>query len=99
MKHTIRVRQAVLKKAEAGLVDAAPMLITSARRIVPVDTGRLQRSIEAAYSLDGLTLFIGSRVPYAGYVEIGTPKMSAQPYLRPALMENKGNLRRLFKAL
>jgi len=33
---------------------------------------------------------IGTNVDYSVYVEYGTRKMSAQPYLRPALDENKG---------
>jgi hypothetical protein len=30
--------------------------------------------------------FVGSTKPYASYVELGTAKMDAQPYLRPMLM-------------
>ena len=30
-------------------------------------------------------VYVGSHVEYATYVEFGTSRMSAQPYLRPAL--------------
>lgn len=54
-----------------------------AKKIVPVRTGKLKRSIHARVYND--VAIIGSRVFYAPYVEAGTPKMSARPYLRPAL--------------
>lgn len=36
--------------------------------------------------------YVGTNVDYAAYVEYGTYKMQAQPYLRPAADQVKGNL-------
>lgn len=47
-----------------------------------VDTGRLRNSI--THDVDGQTAIIGTNVEYAAYVELGTSKMGARPYLRPA---------------
>lgn len=65
----------------AGRVERA------AKRLCPVDTGRLQGSINHALFIDpdGLVARVGSDVHYAPYVELGTSRMAAQPYLRPAL--------------
>ena len=41
---------------------------------------------------------IGSSCEYAPYVELGTSKMAAQPYLNPALEINKDNIREIFAA-
>jgi HK97 gp10 family phage protein len=54
--------------------------------LCPVDTGRLQASIDYVIVRDakGLVGYVGSNVEYAIYVELGTWRTSAQPYLRPA---------------
>lgn len=49
----------------------------------PVDTGRLQNSIKhKPQSKD--TEVVYTNVEYAIYQEMGTSKMKAQPYMRPA---------------
>lgn len=62
-------------------VDAA------AKRLCPVDTGRLRSSIGWRLAADslGLLALIGTNVHYAPHVEYGTFRMRAQPFLRPAL--------------
>lgn len=60
---------------------------TAAKRLAPVDTGRLRSSISRELGRDGRGLFaqIGTIVDYGPYVEFGTSRMRPQPYLRPAL--------------
>lgn len=52
-----------------------------------VQTGRLRSSIthEIRETPDGLVARIGSNVEYAAYVEQGTDRAPAYPYLLPAL--------------
>lgn len=59
----------------------------TAKRLCPVDTGRLRASVTHALSRDaqGLLGVVGTDVEYAPYVELGTTRMGAQPFLRPAL--------------
>ena len=57
-----------------------------AKEYCPVDTGRLRDSI--TYETGDMSVAVGSDVEYAAYVELGTSKMAAQPYLRPALEES-----------
>ena len=45
--------------------------------------GTLRNSI--SHAVDDNTAIIGTNVEYAPYVELGTSKMDAQPYLRPAI--------------
>jgi HK97 gp10 family phage protein len=42
------------------------------------------------------SVVIGTNVEYAPYVELGTSKMAAQPFLNPALEANKGNIKKIF---
>lgn len=69
------------------LARRAKKVTTVAKRMCPVDTGRLRSSIvdEMGSDGEGLVARIGSDVEYAAYVELGTSRMGAQPYLRPAL--------------
>ena len=56
---------------------------TYAKQLCPVDTGNLRNSITHKQA-DENTEVIGTSVEYAPYVELGTRKSKAQPYLRPA---------------
>lgn len=54
-----------------------------AKKLCPVDTGRLRNSItHQQFSED--TEVIGTNVDYAPYVELGTTRMKARPFLKPA---------------
>lgn len=65
---------------------------------VPVDTGRLKDSIERKESDGGKTVKIEPTAKdkngryYAGYVEFGTKKTPAVPFVRPAQEEARKQL-------
>lgn len=71
------------------------MVERDAKIFCPVKTGTLKRSITHNF-LDEHTAIVGSNVEYAPFVELGTSKMAARPYLRPALHKNLGAIKRLF---
>jgi len=55
-----------------------------AKQLSPVDTGLLRSSIQS--KMDGdLTGIVFTNTEYAVYVEFGTRRMSAQPYLTPSV--------------
>jgi HK97 gp10 family phage protein len=58
-----------------------------AKRLCPVDTGNLRRSITSGLSFDlGIPIGVcAATAPYSAYVEYGTSRSPAQPFLRPAL--------------
>ena len=70
-----------------------------AKRLAPVDTGRLRNSISHAHDED--SAYIGTNVEYAPYVELGTKRQKAQPYLRPAVVDHaseyKGIVQQILK--
>ena len=59
----------------------------------PVDTGRLRGSIttDKRY-IQKFLVRIGTNVDYAIYVELGTKKMDARPYLFPAFFMIEGEI-------
>lgn len=64
--------------------DAAEDIRDHAKAIVPVDTGFLKSSIEAEHSEELLSV-VNVGADYGIYVEMGTYKMAAQPYIGPAV--------------
>lgn len=63
----------------------------------PVDTGRLRGSITHEVDFDGDAVYIGTNVEYAPYVELGTSRQKAQPFLRPAASEHGVQYRKVLK--
>lgn len=61
-----------------------------AKSLCPVDTGNLRNSITHAVNKSEKAVYIGTNVEYAPYVEMGTSRNKAQPYLKPAA-ENHTN--------
>jgi HK97 gp10 family phage protein len=66
-----------------------------AKRDCPVDTGRLRNSITNAVETGEQSVYIGSNVEYAAFVELGTSRMKARPYLRPAATEHTAEYKSL----
>jgi len=65
---------------------------------VPVRSGELQRSIEKKVEDKGVKV-IGSVYtdsPYANFVEFGTSRMRARPFMRPAIELGKAAIKLLF---
>lgn len=70
----------------------ADRIAATARSYAPVATGALRASIEARSIAAGKTAEVVAGVEYAAYVEYGTYKMAAQPYLTPAFEEHADEL-------
>ena len=63
--------------------------------ITPIDTGRLRGSFDQTFTnLEG-RLF--PTVDYAIYLETGTRKMRAQPYMKPGVDRTKNQIEQNFK--
>lgn len=90
---TANVKRVMVKSLHV----ASYMVENDAKRLCPVDTGRLRASITHDFDDKQFKALVGSNVHYAKYVEMGTIKMSPQPYLRPALEMNREAIRKLFK--
>lgn len=54
------------------------------QRLAPCKSGTLRRSIELEISLSGFQATVRPTAHYAQYVEYGTRKMNAHPFLKPA---------------
>lgn len=74
-----------------GVMKAGLKVEGDAKLLSPVDTGSLRGSINTSGSSNAssATAIVGTNLEYAAYVEMGTSKSKAQPYLQPALQKNK----------
>lgn len=59
------------------------------------DTSRLVNSIKMETTRS--EVFVGSTVPYAQWLEFGTSRMAARPWLVPALEAKRRDIERLFR--
>lgn len=85
---------------ELALVAGAMPLVNAAKINAPVLSGTLRRSLhigghtfeEGGSDIGGNSpnqIRVGTNLAYAEFVERGTSKMAAQPYLRPAMDETR----------
>jgi HK97 gp10 family phage protein len=99
------VQQIVFR--DAGLIPyrAAQAVQQQARAIVPVKEGWLRNGIVIekqgpyTYAISASSVAGGADKEYAAHVEFGTYKMSAQPYMQPAIDAARGPARAALAAL
>lgn len=86
----------VAEALDKNVVKYAGLVKKDARATVAVDTGATKRSIDTDITRDGsgagitTTADIGPTTAWAPYLELGTSRMEAQPFLDPALQKNEG---------
>lgn len=89
---------------EAAITAISERAERNVKAITPVGTpestgkpgyigGTLRNSISG--EPQGDTAYIGTNVEYAAYVELGTYKMAAQPYLRPGVTDHMDEYRQI----
>lgn len=75
-------------------LDEVGMFVVSEAKVrTPVDTGHLRGSIDYTKKFDSIN--VGTNVDYGIYVEKGTSKMKAQPYLTPAIEDNRKEIQQI----
>ncbi len=94
-----------------ALEESADLLVTSAKNVAPVDTGTLKFNIQKFPVTDN-TIEVGVPTELIGqgryggkifshdyprYVELGTSRTRAQPYLSRAMFENEKQVEKIFE--
>lgn len=101
------LRRSLRPRAEAIINARALQIASIARQLCPVDTGALRDSIAIeTYAGHRPGFGTAKRIVvgqfYAPFVEFGTSRMAAQPFLMPAFEAVKGHIladmKRIFKS-
>lgn len=80
---------------EGIAIQAEGNAVDEITRLGAVDTGRLRGSISHAHDED--SAYIGTNVEYAPYVELGTYRMAARPFLRNAVSNYADEYKKLLE--
>ena len=91
------VEEAAFSQIEKALKSVALTAEKYAKQDCPVDTGRLRSSI--THETDKNTAYIGTNVEYAPYVEMGTSRMRAQPFLEPAMEQHLSEYKEMIETI
>jgi len=84
---------AIQKQVHRQLASWAADVKALARELVPVRTGHLRSSIYA--KINEWVAQIGAEATYALFVELGTRRMQARPYLYPAIQQHLPRLEQI----
>lgn len=95
--NTELVKRATQQAIMTGLEAVGLRAEGYAKMKCPVDTGNLRNSITHAVDAPSKSAIIGTNVEYAAYVEKGTSRQKAQPYLEPAATNHTPEYKRIFE--
>ena len=93
--NTDEVLSALEKAKKRGLEAIGLVAEGHAKRLTPVDTGRLRNSI--SHATDDEAAYIGTNVEYGPYVELGSPTIKAHHMLQKAATERTDEYKRLME--
>ena len=93
--NTDEVLSALEKAKKRGLEAIGLVAEGHAKKLTPVDTGRLRNSI--SHATDDEAAYIGTNVEYGPYVELGSPTIKAHHMLQKAATEHTDEYKRLME--
>lgn len=82
--------------AEGYAKNACPVGTPESTGIPGYQGGTLRNSI--THQVDGDSVYIGTNVEYGKYVELGTRRMEAKPYLKPAATNHAAEYAQIIKS-
>lgn len=95
--NTDKVTEGIESAIAVALEEIGLLAENYAAKKCPVDTGNLRGSITHEIDTSDNAVYIGTNVEYAPYVELGTSRQKAQPFLRPAASEHGAQYRQVLK--
>lgn len=93
-----RLGKVVEQATDAAAEEIAEEVAWDAEAMVPVDSGELRDSIEVEKTKDGYRVGPRDDVEHALFVEWGTSRSPAQPYMQPAAAGKQKKYRKVAAA-
>ena len=99
IRHFRSVPDNLLKALKESFVEVGELITSDAKSNCPVDTGFLRDSIKSNVKVenDDVLCEVVATAEYASFIELGTSRMVAQPFIRPAIESNKDKINELIK--
>jgi HK97 gp10 family phage protein len=88
-----------VKELRPALAELGAEVAGAARALAPRRSGRLASSIEVEAATDAIQVDIAATARHAAFVEFGTLRSPARPFLAPALQAARRRLDLLARAL
>jgi HK97 gp10 family phage protein len=87
-------------KVLKSVTESGDLVAAKAKDLVAVDTGATRDSIDsvAIQSETKIEAIVAPHTSYSGFLEFGTRKMAAQPFLRPAADSSHDEVMSIFEA-
>lgn len=96
-QNNVSVLQEAIRRSVAKALEEIGLVAEgAAKRLCPVDTGRLRNSITHAFVKED-EIAIGTNVEYALYVHEGTSRRGGTPFLTQAVQNNAGRFATIMK--
>lgn len=94
---SLRALERIGEAAEGYAVDLCPVGTPESTGIPGYVGGTLKTNITHFVEKEEAAAYIGTNVEYGIYVEMGTKKMEAQPFLRPAATDHTQTYKNIFE--
>lgn len=95
------VLNAEKKAVEAGLIKIGEAAVKNTRRIIEekniIDTGDLLRSIDYQVNESDQSVSFGTPQDYGPYLELGTSRIPARPFVKPAALDNVNEYKKILE--
>ena len=96
--NTAKAKEEITRRLLQALETVGIEAEADVKIVTPVgETGRLRNSITHATEETEKAVYIGTNTEYAPYVELGTSKMRAKPYLKPTIEKNAEKYKGIIK--
>ena len=93
------VKAKIKEKPEKALREIGKLMVREVRKKAPKKSGNLRKNIQYFYRKRYRDLQIGIKPKafYGGFIEKGTEKVPAKPFIEPTVMEHLGEIQELIK--
>lgn len=88
----VPLKLAIAKAQEKALLEGLQEVVADAKKGSPKLTGHNADTITQKVTPGGRKAAVFTESGYGGYLEVGTRRMAARPYIRPAFEKHKGKI-------
>jgi HK97 gp10 family phage protein len=97
LKYVRQIEAEIEKDAKQAVKESSYLMEAQAKALAPVKTGYMRSNIKTYFNEGGLSGEVISHAEYSLFVEFGTSKQEAQPYMMPAYFKARKHFEQLLE--